>query len=160
MNTTAATLSPAAISQALAVRRERAKREALNYGLFRQPNGTYSVVSRQGRVYEATATSCTCADFTNRGQEISACKHVYLVRTAEEEREERTQAERVARSRRLMAEDFPSDDPFETFSQSQPEPTAREAAEERAWREEEEAIQAYEAWLAEQAENGEEYPCD
>jgi hypothetical protein len=47
---TTTTLTPTAISQALGLRRERASREANNYGLFRQGNGVYSVITRQGKV--------------------------------------------------------------------------------------------------------------
>jgi predicted nucleic acid-binding Zn finger protein len=112
MNTTTATLTPSAISQALGMRRERASREANQYGLFRQANGVYSVVSRDGkRTYEATETACTCADFRHRGAAIGACKHVFQVRTAEEERREVAEAKAADRARyeARLAEDFPAD---------------------------------------------------
>lgn len=104
--------TPTAIARALTDRRERAQREALNYGLFRQVSGVYSVVSRKGgRVYETSTTGCTCPDFVNRGADLGACKHIYLVRTAEEEREEtqRAQAARIAKARKMMEQDYPSD---------------------------------------------------
>jgi hypothetical protein len=63
-------------------------------------------------VNETTATSCTCADFRHRGAAIGACKHVFQVRTAEEELAEQTQAKAVARARyeARLALDFPADE--------------------------------------------------
>jgi hypothetical protein len=111
MNTTTATLTPTAISQALAARRERASNEASNYGLFRQANGVYSVITRQGKVYETSATTCTCRDFEYRGGDLGSCKHTYLVRTAEEEHQAVAQAKAAARAQyeARMALDFPVD---------------------------------------------------
>ncbi len=111
--TTSTQLTPQTIGSQLAQRRERAKEQANQYGLFRQPNGVYSVVSRDGeRVYEATTLCCSCPDFERRGQELGCCKHIYMVRSAEEEREEQVRARtaKIAAARRMMALDFPAED--------------------------------------------------
>lgn len=165
MNTTPTTqptqLSPAQISAMLQARRERAKTEALNYGLFRQPNGVWSVVSRDGkRVYETTQFACSCPDFARLGKELGACKHVFLIRT-EEERLAEDSRERAARVKRNRDEDFgPSDeydgkpttytDPFGPL----PDP----APERRFWEDARQAAE-YADWLEAQMERGE-YPAD
>lgn len=150
--------NPAVIGQALAIRRERATKEKDNYALFRQETGVYSVISRQGKAYEATATTCTCADFRSRGRELGACKHVYLVRTAEEERIEAVCAARLANARKHLLEDFPADDPFETGEKTDITPEMIQT--ETAYWKQMEDMEAYGAWIAEMAEQGDNYPAD
>lgn len=150
-------LSPAQIGTMLAQRRERAQKEAGNYGLLSQGNGVWSVVSRDGsRCYETTQYACSCPDFQRRGQELGACKHVYLVRSAEEERQER--AERIKRNR---DEDFgPRDDYDQRPTHTDPfGPSLPAAPEARYWEDKARAAE-YADWLSEQMESGLNYPCD
>jgi len=98
-----------AIAQALTERRERARRERASYHLTRRADGSYYVVTGDlKRRYATSQTACTCSDFQHRGAELGACKHVYMVRTEEEIREER-QA-RIAQGRKHIDNDFPTDE--------------------------------------------------
>ena len=138
-------LSPAQISAMLAQRRERARNERENYGLLRQGNGVWSVVSRDGKtVYETTQFACTCPDFNRWGKEISACKHVFLVRS-EEERLAEEQARKPKRDTR--ADDY---GPFDEYDRKPSRSLIHPLEDE----------QAYEAWLSTLAESGDVFPAD
>lgn len=99
-----------------AVRAQRAQEQAFNYGLFAQPTGVFSVVARTGeKVYETTATTCTCPDFEHRGSKQTPpvpCKHQHLVRAEQVRKDEEARARAADRARiaRNMANDFPLGD--------------------------------------------------
>ena len=140
-------LSPAQISAMLATRRERAQSERLNYGLFAQGNGQWLVVSRDGRrVYQTTATNCSCPDFQKRGKELQSCKHTYIIRT-EEERLAEEQARNPKRDTR--ADDF---GPFDEYDRPQRPATLIHPLES--------SVVEYERWVGELSEAGDNYPAD